>query len=209
MIHEPDRAVVVFAKVPGMGDPKSRIAAEAGRDRADSIYAQLLAITAERVDSFLHYISFSGADEPGRLEQVFPRAKGFIPQQGDSLGDRVQHALLAVKSMGHGLVCAVGTDCPDLEERDIETAFTRLEAGEEVVIGPAEDGGYYLIALGDPHCGVFDATGWSTPGLLEETLALLEERGISCSLLDRKTDIDTLAQYEAWARGSRGGGSGT
>jgi rSAM/selenodomain-associated transferase 1 len=198
MRSELKRAVVVFAKVPKEGDPKSRIAAEAGRERAEEIYSELLAITAERVDSFIHFVSFSGCDEPGELRQRFPRARGFVPQQGENLGERVKNALLEVKHRGYTLLCAVGTDCPNLARHDIENAFERLDGEADVVIGPAEDGGYYLIALEDPDCGVFDVQGWSTPRLLEETLAKIEEGDITCSLLEKKQDIDTLDQYEAW-----------
>lgn len=193
--------MVLFAKVPVHGAPKSRIAQEAGRARADAIYEELLAITAERIRGFELFVSYSGFESPGSLEALFPKALGFLPQHGHTLGLRVQNALHNVKDRGFDAVCAIGTDCPHLAAADIEDAFARLDKGCDVVIGPAEDGGYYLIALKSPDCGVFHVEGWSTPRLLVETKQKMKALGLSYRLLETKYDIDTLAAYERWKRG--------
>lgn len=191
-------AVVVFAKVPGKGRPKSRIAEKAGREKADAIYSELLMITADRVATFNHFVSYSGDDDPGVLKQIFTQAAGFIRQQGDTLGARLIDALCAVRQKGYALLCAVGTDCPELEKTDITSAFTGLAQGKDVVIGPAHDGGYYLIAVKNPAIGVFNVTGWGTADLLTRTVEEIYRLGLDLLLLKEKSDIDTLDDYSAW-----------
>jgi uncharacterized protein len=190
--------VVVFAKVPQEGKAKSRIALEAGRPATDRIYAELLSLTARTVKSHDHFISCDGKNGPGGLKKIFPAAAGFLRQEGGDLGSRLRDALEAVARSRPGPFCAIGTDCPDLTRSDIDDAFRLVEGGRDVVIGPARDGGYYLIALRDPGCGVFSAAGWGKKTLLAETLAILEERKFSHALLAVKGDIDRFDDWKAW-----------
>lgn len=191
-------AVIVFAKVPLRGNPKSRIAEAAGRAKADAIYDELLKATAKVIRGFPHFVSFFGHDSPGDLKRYFPGAEAFIPQEGETLGLRVRNSLAWVHERGYSKLCAVGTDCPYLARSDIERAFQFLEQGKDVAVGPAEDGGYYFIAVKDPDCGVFHVTGWSTADLLRETLDLMDSRRLSYVLLEEKRDIDTLEDYGRW-----------
>ena len=191
-------AVVIFAKAPSSGTAKSRIAAQAGRERADAIYRELLQITDQRVGNHTHYVAYHGIGGESDLEQVFSRALGFLPQHGETLGLRVKNALNEVKALGHGALCAIGTDYPEITSEDFDTAFSHLDQGMDVVIGPAEDGGYYLIAVRDPDCGVFSVSGWGTDTLLRETLSLVHSAGLSLSLLKKRSDIDTMEDYKNW-----------
>lgn len=197
------RAVVVFAKVPLLGKPKSRIAEVAGRDKANVIYDELLRATQDVARHFECIVSFFGSDKPGSLKRFFPEAESFIPQEGENLGDRVRNALARVRDMGYSLQCAVGTDCPYMTRSDIDEAFRLLEEGKDVVMGPAEDGGYYFIAVKEPDCGVFEVTSWSTDHLLRETVDFLESSHLTYTLLEMKGDIDTLEDYKRWKSGGR------
>ncbi len=192
------KAVVVFAKVPGKENPKSRIAAEAGLEKADIVYSELLSATALQVKEFDHFISFTGCEEPGPLRRIFPGARAFLIQQDGTLGRRVKDALCEVRARGYALLCALGTDCPWLTPEEIDRSFSMLAGGAEVVVGPAEDGGYYLIALKDPCIGVFSVKGWGTADLLYETMRLMNDRKIRYTLLDSKEDIDTFEAYARW-----------
>jgi len=188
-------AVVVFAKTLESGNAKTRIAEEAGRQEADRIYLELLEATARTVRGFDHFVSYLGDGGPGGLKSIFLEAVGFLPQKGAHLGKRLRFVLGAVQDQGYEALCAIGTDCPDLIAGDLVEVFALLDESSDVVIGPASDGGYYLIAMMDPACGVFDAKGWGRSTLLAETLAIVEQDKLRRVPLPEKEDIDTLAAY--------------
>jgi rSAM/selenodomain-associated transferase 1 len=198
MTHLPKNAVVVFAKIPGRQNPKSRIASEVGKEKAGEIYRELLQTTALQVESFDHFIAFTGSGEPGLLRRLFPGARGFLAQQGDTLGLRVLNALHEVRAMGYDRVCALGTDCPALTTAEIEKAFSMLAEDTDAVLGPAMDGGYYLIALKTLCDGIFTVRGWGTGDLLYETTRFMRNNGIRYGLLAPREDIDTFDAYMRW-----------
>ena len=192
-------AAVVFAKVPGMGNAKSRIAAGSSIKKADSIYRELLKRVAKTVKSLRFFVSFTGnSNKPGELEKEFSSSLGFIPQRGPNLGERMKSAVIDIQKRGFSYVCVIGTDCPELSSEDILTAFSFLNKGDDVVIGPAKDGGYYLIAVKDPHNGVFEADGWGGEKLFEQTMEIMRRKNLKFSLLERKMDIDTIEDYKNW-----------
>jgi rSAM/selenodomain-associated transferase 1 len=194
-------AVVVFAKVPGLGIAKSRIAAACGRSVAEKIYLELLSETVRAVGCLPHHVAFTGQEDPGRLRDLFPNAGSFFPQHGATLGDRLTNACRQLfETQTH--LCAIGCDCPSLQNIDIETAFTALEADADVVIGQAYDGGYYLAGCAPHSIAVFSATGWSTHKLFEETMEIIRRNGYRYRLLPRYADIDTIADYLTWKRGA-------
>lgn len=190
--------VVVFAKLPEAGTAKTRIAAGEGREGADAVYAELLAATAHSVASLPHYVAYADGEGPGELRRLFPKAAGFIPQEGGTLGARLRNVFLRLYAGGAERICAIGCDCPYLDAAGIREAFGHLAAGAQVVMGPAEDGGYYLVGCSREGLPVFSATLWGTRHLLDETLRIVEEHGLSCSLLATLSDIDTMKDYRRW-----------
>lgn len=188
--------VVIFAKDPGAGNAKSRIAATEGADEANRIYRELLQVSARTMRDFTHVVTHP--DQAGELARCYPQAKALLSHRGDTLGDRVTDALCQIKSSGAESICAVGTDCPELNASDIARSFALLRDGHDVVVGPAQDGGYYLIAVRDPQNGVFEATMWSRPGLLRETIGLMRQKGLRYRLLEEKSDIDSIEDYRRW-----------
>ena len=190
--------VLVFAKVPGLGIAKSRLARAWGVERAEAIYSELLGCTAEAVKSLHHGIAYTGAEDPGALRDSFPRASSWIPQRGDTLGDRLRNACADAFSGGRECVCAIGCDCPELHESDIHDALKRLRDGNDVVLGPASDGGYYLVACTRAGLVVFSATGWGQASLCAETVDIANAHGLRTSLLDVKSDVDEPSDYLHW-----------
>ena len=98
----------------------------------------------------------------------------------------------------------IGTDCPTITPTDIETAFEALEESD-VVIGPAEDGGYYLLGTRRPVRSIFEGISWSTENVLGETTARIEEAGLELRLLGAKSDIDSYEDLERFYRSIRDG----
>ncbi|HLO25494.1 MAG TPA: TIGR04282 family arsenosugar biosynthesis glycosyltransferase, partial [Geobacteraceae bacterium] len=114
------------------------------------------------------------------------------PQRGADLGERMASAFAELFAMGYGRVAIIGTDLPDLPLEYVEEAFRRLANRKvDAVFGPAEDGGYYLIAMRKLHGGLFRDIPWSSGTVLARSLERAEEDGIRTALLPPWHDVDT------------------
>jgi uncharacterized protein len=115
-------------------------------------------------------------------------------QRGEDLGERLWHGLTALAAR-HERVAAVGSDHPHLTAARVDEAFARLEAGAQVVLGPADDGGYYLVALAREAVrrDLFEGIAWSTETVLGTTLERCAALGLRTELLAPSSDVDTAA----------------
>lgn len=191
-------AVLVFAKVPGLGIAKSRIAATEGTVKAAEIYQELLLVTAEQVHDVPHAVAYTGSDTPGALNSIFSSAFEFIPQRGQDLGHRLRNAFEDLYIRGTRSVIAVGCDCPIMRPFDITSAVRSLESGYDVVLGPSEDGGYYLAGCTRHAVAIFSALSWGSARLLRETYDIIERNGFRSKELRTLYDIDTMEDYTRW-----------
>ena len=195
-----DRALIVFARAPERGRVKTRLAAELGAEEALSVYCRL----AERVVAAVRAggsYSVTVAYTPRGAEPLMRRWLGtsvaLRPQSGGDLGERMATAVADAFSAGAERVVLTGTDCPDVTADVVEEAFTRLDAAD-VVVGPASDGGYYLIGMSRAHRALFDGVPWSSVDTLRATLDRARASGLSVALLDERRDIDTAEDWRAW-----------
>ena len=201
----PDRhALLVFAKVPELGIAKSRIAAKTGKGTAERIYSELLKATAAIAGPFEYHVAYAGAPEPRSLRGYFTGARSFFIQRGRSLGDRLRNAFLHLFARGSTSICALGCDCPFVTGEDIVEGLRRLSDGTHTVIGPARDGGYYLVGCRPDALDIFSVRSWGPPRLTAETLSVIYKKNYSCRFLPTRRDIDTIEDYRAW----RGEGTG-
>ncbi len=190
------KALIIFIKNPERGKVKTRLAATLGDDKALEIYKQLLEHTrticeqveADRLLYYSNYIERNDAWE-GRLFKKFV-------QTGDDLGARMQTAFEEVFELGYRKVVIIGSDCADLSTDTITAAFQHLEH-HDTVIGPSNDGGYYLLGMRQLFTPVFERKQWSTPSVLEDTRVDIENAGLTCYLLPQLTDIDTEEDYRS------------
>ncbi len=114
-----------------------------------------------------------------------------LPQVGAGLGERLANAFAQLFSRGYTTLAVIGTDSPDLPLAYMDEAFARLESGEEeVLFGPTEDGGYYLVALRCSHPELFQGVPWSTDKVLEVSLQRAAEAGLRAGLLPHWYDVD-------------------
>lgn len=189
------RTLIVFAKAPRPGTVKTRLAADLGDDEAARIYRALGrgVVDAVREGPWRTVVAFA---PPGAREEMeaWLGAHGlaFRPQTGGDLGARMYGALAAELAAGANRVCVVGTDAPGVDAALVHEAFAALEE-RDVVLGPARDGGYYLLATTRPHRGLFQDIPWSTPQVLERTRRRAGELGLDVHLLAPLTDVDRLA----------------
>lgn len=194
------RRLVVFARAPLVGRVKTRLAAGIGPEAALRVYHTLgrKVVDQLRAGPWRLVVRY---DPPGEeaLVASWLGAAGveFRPQVGGDLGERMAEAMEAELTSGATAVCVVGTDAPDLDQPLVEGAFTALEAGADVVFGPAEDGGYYLVGVRRSRPGLFQHIPWSTDRVLSLSLQTCREAGLEVALLRTLRDVDTPADLEA------------
>jgi rSAM/selenodomain-associated transferase 1 len=125
-----------------------------------------------------------------------PIAKSFV-QDGQDLGERMAHAFARSFESGMEKVVLIGTDCPTLQPQHLNQAFEAL-THSDLVLGPATDGGYYLIGMKRKADYLFEGISWSTSEVLSQTLAVATAHGLHFTLLDELSDIDTREDWERY-----------
>ena len=186
--------LIVFVKYPEPGRVKTRLAAGIGDTAAADVYRSLVALTMERIAPSVPqvYDRIVYADPARSLERYrnwLTGAEGFAVQTGDSLGERMRTAFLDSFACGYRKVCLIGSDCPDVSATLIEEAFSLLD-GCDAVLGPACDGGYYLVALTRDIEQIFTGIDWGTDRVMQQTLARLDTARVSRRMLPRLRDVD-------------------
>lgn len=182
---------IVFVKNPELGKVKTRLAKSIGEEEALAIYLKLLSHTHEiterlTCDVAIYYGSYIDSEDYWDNKKY----KKFR-QFGNDLGDRMHNAISQSLERGYEKVCLVGSDIYELESEIIEEAFKKLD-DNEVVIGPARDGGYYLIGMKESNFQLFDISGWSTSSVFDETVDKIREQGLSFEKVKTLNDIDDI-----------------
>ena len=147
-------------------------------------------IDAEGVDAA---VAFTPAAARAEIDRLVPAPIRRLPQRGRTLGDRMHNAIVDLLREAPAVIL-VGSDLPTLPPAFLTQAVTLLgERPDRVVIGPAEDGGYFLIGMSSPRRELFDAMPWGTPAVLDRTLAKAAASGIEVVLLPPWYDVDEAA----------------
>lgn len=188
-------AVVVFAREPVPGRVKTRLAAAIGEAAACSVYAALLertlAVAAEA--GFDLVVSFAEPPSPG---WTAGHAQRWEVQRGDDLGARMRDAFDLRFGDGFDRVVIVGSDCPRLRREHLIGAVKALRDAA-VVLGPAADGGYWMVAQRQPGVDLFTGIPWSSCRTLTATRQRLESLGAAWVEIDALDDIDTEGDLRA------------
>jgi rSAM/selenodomain-associated transferase 1 len=181
-------ALLIFAKNPVPGKVKTRLAATIGNERAFAVYKELLQHTAAvtgnlPVNKLLFYSDF--IEEADCWNERFQKQL----QNGAGLGERMENAFAVAFSKGYEKVVIIGTDIPALDEEIIRAAFDSL-IKNDVVIGPTNDGGYYLLGMKTNHPELFQNIAWSTSVVFSATVSKIKERELTYHCLPALTDVD-------------------
>ncbi len=180
--------LIIFVKNIKLGKVKTRLAKTIGDEGAFEVYTQLVQITEKAtenidIDTVIYFsdtiINTKWAKVPKKV------------QSGNDLGKRMQNAFFDGFKQGYKSIVLIGSDLPEISTAIILNSFAALEK-MEVVFGPAEDGGYYLIGMNSLIPMLFENKPWSKNNLLEITLQELSEENIGFSLLETLNDIDTF-----------------
>ena len=187
-------ALVIFIKYPVAGAVKTRLGAQVGHDLAADLYRIFIEQTFElsrNSSAELVYVAYDPKVEFEKYHPLLPADFFHFPQNGDNLGHRMFNAFNLVFSQGARRVIILGSDSPTLPVKYLDDTFKSLNA-VDLVLGPAEDGGYYLIGLKQLHKALFENIEWSSTAVLKSTLAQARSLSISHSLLPNLYDVDEL-----------------
>lgn len=194
--------LVIFAKAPVAGEVKTRLIPTLGAEGAADLYRAMIWDTLERTQTCRglkrRLACWPSMDDPFFLECAETFRLERVSQRGQDLGLRMANVIRDVIGSGGGAVILMGTDLPTLPTEIIEQAADRL-ASAPVVLGPATDGGYYLIGTTRPGLPIFHDMTWGTPGVSRETLRRLREHSIPVELLPFWYDVDTMEDL-LWLR---------
>jgi rSAM/selenodomain-associated transferase 1 len=183
-----ENLIIVFAKNPELGKCKTRLAKTIGNEKALSVYKQLIQHTATTV-SQVNSNRVVFYSEQIQHNDFWPEDKFEKQVQTKGhLGQKMQTAFEWGFNQGYSKICIVGSDLLELKATDIDEAFLKLERND-LVFGPATDGGYYLMGMNELYKNAFKDKAWSTDQVLKQTLEDLKEQKVA--LLNPKTDIDT------------------
>jgi len=185
-----NRHLIIFVKNPVLGKAKTRLAASIGKEKALEVYLQLLEITrkiALDLDCTRHVFYSDEIENDAWDGDKFNKHV----QEGDSLGERMKIAFTQVFALGAKEAIIIGSDCPKLTPEIIEDAFNTLDKND-ACIGPAKDGGYYLLGMKKLLPFLFDKKEWSTDSVFKNTTADLIENHLSYGQLPELSDLDTV-----------------
>lgn len=201
--------LIIFLKYPEPGKVKTRLARVIGNEKACEVYTRLAEgilknISSKKPGRYDLSIFYAPADKGNEIRSWLKPVLNddsetgiqYIPQEGDDLGERMSnafHRVLRAKEYTKAYPCnavIIGTDCPGIDIALIESAFGILHE-KDVVIGPSEDGGYYLLGMSRFIPDLFKDIAWSTDRVFSQTIKRIQKNDLSCDLLKVLIDIDT------------------
>jgi uncharacterized protein len=185
-----------MAKAPRPGEAKTRLVPALSEEAAASLAACFVHDTVRKARQVVRNVIVSFIPPDGRavLEPLVPKEVDWVEQKGNELGDRLAGAIEEASARGFSPVLVLGTDSPTLPISYLETAVRLLDSCHaDVVLGPAEDGGYYLVGLRHPCRSLFQNVPWSTPRAYASTANNARRAGPRFSSPRQWYDVDTPA----------------
>jgi len=200
-------ALAVMAKAPRAGMVKTRLSGPLTPEQAAGLSACFLRDTTEniasvaasrdRAASAAGVVAYTPVGEEALFEGLAPNDFALVAQRGAGFGERLLAAAEDILSSGYGSVCLIDSDSPTVPRAAYELAVRELvRAGERVVLGPAADGGYYLIGMKRVHASVFEGIRWSTDTVYADTLERARAAGIEVVELPLWYDVDDGATLD-------------
>ncbi len=188
--------VALMLKAPIAGEVKSRLAKSLGKEAALQAYKQMVEFTIKNVVSAgkIH-IHYTPEEQIGLMKSWLGDLFKFMAQGEGDLGDRLKVAAQSEFENWAEKVIFLGGDCPFVTSRMLRDAFEKL-GSNDLVIGPAKDGGYYLIGLKIYRPEIFEGINWGKKTVLEETIRQATDLGLTVGLLDELSDVDEIEDWQ-------------
>jgi len=197
-MNYPFSRLLVFTRAPSAGQVKTRLIPRLGAQGAADFHARLIHHCLQTVTrAGLCPVELWCA--PSCQDPFFQNCREcygieLYDQVQGELGERMHAALGSALARAESAVL-IGTDIPSIEAADLDEAFQSLEQGKDAVVGPARDGGYYLIGLKQPSRRLFEGIPWGTSTVFQETVSRLQQLGMDWSRLREQSDVDTPDDY--------------
>lgn len=193
------QAIIIFVKNPEIGKVKTRLASTLGDQKALDIYIDLMKYTSEltrqvKADRYVFYSSNIPETDEIWPESYFHKQL----QKGENLGERMLNAFKTLFSKRYDKIVIIGSDCAELESEHIKEAFEQLEQ-VDAVIGPAKDGGYYLLGLSELIEALFKNKMWSADSVFDSTLSDFMAHHLIWHELPILSDIDNEEDWKMHA----------
>lgn len=213
-------ALAIMTKAPRAGCVKTRLSPPLTANEAAALQACFLKDTAECVAAATlggrcaAVAAYTPEGAEPLFESLLPPGFRMVPQRGDGFGARLHNVAADVLRAGYAAVCMIDSDSPTLPPATFEAAAAALAApGERVVLGPADDGGYYLIGMTAVRARLFAEIAWSTDQVLAQTIARARELNLEVVILPPWYDVDDSASLrrlceELFPGGNVGGPAG-
>ena len=193
-------ALAIMTKVPQAGKVKTRLAPPLTPPEAASLNTCFLRDTTEAISAASRKGDAAGiavytpVGEEESYNGILPDEFQLVAQRGDGFGERLISATEDLLALGFASVCLIDSDSPTVPQQFYEQAARRLApAGDRIVLGPSNDGGYYLIGLKKPHREIFQRIEWSTKHVFSQTLERAIGIGVEVDLLPAWYDVDDRA----------------
>ena len=191
-------ALVIVAKYPRPGHVKTRLGASIGFEQSARLYGAFLRDLTERFttasahDSY--HLIWACADDPTLMESILGHGKRMIRQRGEDLAERLYAICCDTAALGYERTIILGSDSPHVPAAAVTDALALLESAD-VALGPAEDGGYYLVGIRNQPTppDIFTGVTMSTSAVLAETLERVAALGLSAQFIKTTFDVDTEA----------------
>jgi uncharacterized protein len=211
-VDETRSAVAIMAKAPQPGEVKTRLCPPLSLGEAAELYRCFLLDKIAQVNVLPRtspVVSYTPTGSRSCFEALTPPHFILLPQRGDDLGARLLSTFEQLFAQGYAQVIVIDSDTPTLPTAYLEQALRLIAAQEnDVVLGPTEDGGYYLIGLRQTHCELFEQMPWSTSQVFPETRRRSAQHGLTVACTASWYDVDTpadLARLRASLEPSRDG----
>lgn len=192
--------VLLFIKAPVMGQVKSRLAEDIGAEAALELYQRFLRDIIASVELSGHHcrLCYYPPEADHAVSGLLAPGRSSMPQRGDDLGARMQNAFTTVFAEGVDKAILIGSDIPDLTPKVLQDALDALDQAD-VVLGPALDGGYYLIGFHRTSLlpRVFHRVAWSTNAVFQKTMAILKKASRRVRIAPAWSDVDTVEDLQA------------
>jgi len=194
--------ILLFIKVPIKGQVKSRLAADVGEEAALDLYKSFVLDIIDTLEGsgYTLRICYYPHDRADMFTSLFGIRYRMMPQEGKDLGEKMENAFKQIFSEGYTRAILIGSDIPDLAPAVLRDALESLTKND-VVIGPASDGGYYLIGFHKDSLlpRIFHNREWGTERVFQDTMDILRNTSLRVHLAPQWSDVDTIGDLKSLA----------